>query len=267
MPELPEVEHMTRALAGWLAGGTLGPPEARDPGFVSGDLAALGGLRVTGCRRRAKYSVVEAGPLALVLHYRMTGKVVWEPHAGDRAPRARLRLPVAGRPAVLFLDTRRLGTAWVLPSADLDAFFADRKLGPDAWPGARTGAWWAERLGGTRSAIKVALLDQRRVAGVGNIGACESLWRARIDPRARPAALSGADWQRLAEAVAAWVEGTLAAETQPEIHWVTQGGPNPFAIYGRGAAPCPRCARPLERLRQSGRTTTWCPGCQTGGRP
>jgi len=265
MPELPEVEHMTRGLQRWLAGARLRAVSALDPALMAqGDPATLVGEVVRRCTRRAKYSVVHTSGPALVLHYRMTGKALPAALGGDRA--ARLRLGVADRDDVLFVDPRRLGKAWVVPESGLAAFFEARGLGPDVWPAPRDADWWAARLGAARGAIKGALLDQGRVAGVGNIGACESLWRARIDPRAVPRDLAPAAWSALAAAVPAWIDATLAAETAPEIHYVTQGGPNPFTVYRREGQPCLRCGAPLASFRQAGRGTTWCPACQTVGR-
>ena len=265
MPELPEVEHMTRGLQRWLAGARVVEVSTGDPTLVAlGDPADLVGHAVLRCTRRAKYSLVHTTGPALVLHYRMTGKALPARLAGAREPRLRLR--VAGRDDVVFVDPRRLGRAWVVPASGLDAFFDALGLGPEVWPIARSAAWWADRLGSGRGAIKSALLDQGRVAGVGNIGACESLWRAGLDPRAVPRDLEPQAWAALATAVPAWIDSTLAAETEPEIHYVTQGGPNPFAVYRRGGAPCLRCGARLETFRQAGRGTTWCPACQTGGR-
>jgi formamidopyrimidine-DNA glycosylase len=271
MPELPEVEHMTRALGRWLVGARLSQLDALDATLMKtppSELAALVGKRVQRVWRRAKYSVVQVqGGTALVLHYRMTGSVLTEDMAAGRSLRIRLRIGVDDRPAVLFVDPRRFGCGWVVKNGSLEKFFHDRKLGPDVWPGDHTGMWWAGRLGTTRSAIKVALLDQRRVAGVGNIGATESLWAAGIDPRTPAAQLSARDWDALASAVPAWVRTSLAAETQPELHLVTAGGPNPFHIYKRAGAPCPRCGATIQSLRQSGRSTAWCPSCQTAAAP
>lgn len=268
MPELPEVEHMSRLLHGWLVGQRVTAVALPDPALVRhGDVRALEGATVQRCWRRAKLSILETDRTAVVLSYRMTGKVVLSAGPEDHERRVRLRLERADGAAVLFDDTRRLGEAWVLPRAHLQGWLDARGLGPDCWPDPPAPAAFGQRFAGTRAAIKPLLLQPARIAGIGNIGATEALWRARIDPRARAGALEQADWTALRAGVLGWVEDTLAAEDQPEIHWVTQGGPNPFAVYGRAGGPCPRGCGPLVALKQAGRTTTWCPGCQRRGQP
>lgn len=274
MPELPEVECFTRDLARWTAGRRLVGVELPDPRVLSGvslaDLEGLLGSAVGRCWRRAKWSVVELQPRgeeparALLLHYRMTGKPVLEDGARGRKVRLRLRLARASEPelVVAFDDSRCLGEVHLEPVDELPAFFAARRLGPDCWPERHPGPWWTARLGATRRAVKVALLDQHRVAGVGNIGASEACFRARLDPRLPARDLDAAAWEALAEAVPAWVEATLAEELGAEIHFVTAGGSNPFLVYGREGEPCARCRGPIERFVQAHRSTFWCPACQ-----
>lgn len=269
MPELPEVEIMTRALDRWTRGRTLTALVVRDPRVLTGDPTSIAGAVVRGAGRRAKYCLLDLGEQTLVLHFRMTGKLVaLESDQEERAQtRLRLELDGAGPAAVTFVDSRCLGEAWVLPTAELAAFLDSRKLGPEPWPERHDGAWWAEALAGLRGPVKPALLRQDRVAGLGNICACEALWRARIDPRTPVPDLRPPQWRALAQAVPDFIDHVLATEgalhqAQGELAYVNQGGPNPFDIYGRGGEPCPRCGTPVERLVQSGRGTWWCPACQ-----
>lgn len=284
MPELPEVECFTRDLARWTGGAILERVDVPDPRVLSGvepgGLEILRGGRPGRCWRRAKWSVVEVQPRgaaptqALLLHYRMTGKPVLEDGAPGRKVRLRLHLRPGGEAGasrvdepervVAFDDSRCLGEVHLLPLADLPAFFEARRLGPDCWPERRPGSWWAERLGDSRRPLKVALLDQHRVAGVGNIGASEACFRARLDPRGPARSLPDAAWEALAEAVPAWVEATLAEELGQEIHFVTAGGSNPFLVYGREGEPCAACGDPVARFVQAQRSTFWCPSCQGG---
>lgn len=270
MPELPEVEHMTRLLSTWLGGARVVAATAEDPTVLDGPQSALTGLtgaHLVRASRRAKLTVATfSDGTTLVVSYRMTGKLVRADLPSPRRRRIRLRLAVADRPEVWFDDTRRLGRVHVVRTSHLAEWLEERDLGPDPWPQRRTAAWWREHLGQSRRAIKPLLLDPSRVAGIGNIGASESLWRAGIDPRARACDLEADDWSALAASVPAWIERTLQNETKPEIDFVTQGGENPFWIYGRRGGSCPRCGQPLEAFKQGGRTTFWCSACVTQGR-
>jgi formamidopyrimidine-DNA glycosylase len=237
MPELPEVEVMARNLARWTRGRTLG-----------------------AAHRRAKLCLLPVGDDVLVLHFRMTGKVVPD-RERPRPPRLRLRLDPG--PNVVFEDVRRLGDAWLVPAGDLSGFLEQHAPGPEPWPSPREGAWLARRLGRGRAAVKPALLDGRRLSGVGNIGAAEACWHAGVDPRTPLSALSPRQHDALMTGIRTWIEDTLAAEVGQEIVYVQHGGPNPFRVYGRAGAACPRCGHPVGRLEQSGRATFWCPGCQS----
>jgi len=262
VPELPEVEIFTRNLARWAGGQTLSRLEVVDPRIWGAPCRPeeLEGREVIGAYRRAKYTVLDLGSWALVLHYRMTGKPVLDD--GDVRRKVRLRLWFSEGTRVLFDDARCLGQAWILQCANVDSFLDARGLGPDAWPGRRDGAWWAARFNGVRAPIKAALLDQKRVAGVGNIGASEACYRAALDPRRPASSLTLAEWTAVAEGVLGWVDDTLAHELGDEIHFVTAGGEGCFRVYGRAGEPCPRCARVVERFVQRGRSTFWCPRCQ-----
>ncbi len=271
MPELPEVEIMCRNLCRWAAGAVVQAAELVDERLLCGaEPAALSGLvgaRVGPAARRGKYALLPldtgSGRRWLVLHFRMTGKVVRDD--GHRR-RVRLRLSVArdgAAPTVLvFDDARCLGQCWLVDDDELDAFFGERGLGPEPWPAPRDGAWWAARLAGARGAIKPVLLQQHRVAGLGNIAASEVLFGARIDPRCPVPALPPGAFARLAAAVPAFIDHVLATESGDEIHFVSHGGPNPFAVYGRAGAPCPACGGTIARAVQAGRATFWCPACQ-----
>lgn len=258
---------MTCLLDRWTTGRTLERVETIDLSLLKkGDAQVLAGATILRCWRRAKLSVVETNQADLVLGYRMTGKVVRTDGPDPTRRRIRLRLVCTDGTTVGFDDTRRLGEAWVLPARSASCWLETRSLGPEFWPVPLATTEFAQRFAGTRGAIKPLLLQPARVVGIGNIGATEALWRAQIDPSARAADLRSTDWSALQAGLAEWVASTLAAEDQPEIHWVTQGGPNPFRVYGRKGEPCPRGCGPLSTLSQAGRTTVWCPGCQTRGR-
>lgn len=247
---------MRRALEPAL-GRVIAEVEVIDP-KLSG-AAALRGRRVEATWRRGKTLGIDAGAVGATLHPRMTGRLLW------RAPGApmpgRLRLRFEGLDDALWLhDPRRLAVVQLGPRAALEAPL--EALGPEPWPEPLGAGDLSARFVGDRRAIKVALLDQARVAGVGNIGATEACWRASIDPRRSASALDAADWAALGAGLFAWVDAALGALGEGELELLHAGGPNPFLAYARGGLPCARCGAPLLSERQGGRSTVRCPACQ-----
>jgi formamidopyrimidine-DNA glycosylase len=239
MPELPEVEIQVRALRRRLRGQRITGVESRDPKIRLP--ADLRGVRIREVTRHGKQILFHlADGRYLLAHLRMTGWFEF------REP-ARWRVAIRTARATAFLeDSRRFGTLTVARSL---ASLAE--LGPDALDGG--GDW--RRLQQTRRAIKVALLDQSRVAGVGNIYACESLWRARIDPRRPAQRLTAAEWRRLRRALAATLRQAIRYGAR-----IFQA--QRFAVYDRAGQPCRRCGAPIRRFAQAQRTTFWCAVCQ-----
>ncbi len=261
MPELPEVEIMAQNLNRWLRGACIQRVDVLDPKFDDESFRQIEGATVLKAWRRAKYAIVDLSSDAhIVFHYRMTGKTVLD-SSGER--KARLRLRVDRGPSVAFEDPRRFGEVWVLRSDQMDSFFEQRNLGPEPWPMARDGVWWAERLAGLRGAIKPAMMKQERVAGLGNIIASEVCYVAGLDPRKTVYALNAGEWDRLAQGVHTVIERTLMADGGDEITYVNMGGENHFAVYGREGSPCEQCQTLIERITQSGRSTFFCADCQS----
>ena len=277
MPELPEVEVMCRNLSRWAVGRVLERVDVIDQRVDSGgvqDWARIAaGRSVARVWRRGKYAVLEldGAENALILHFRMTGKVVAAHPSDRRAVRLVLRFqPTPERPdCVVFDDARRLGNAWAVASDRLASWFdTERSLGPEPWPEPRAATFWATQLSTIRSPIKVALMRQDRVAGLGNIAASEILWRAGIAPTRRPGTLDDAQWVRIARAVPEFITETIEQEGGEEIAYVNSRGgsargvPSPFSVYRCDGQPCPRCGATIERFKQAGRSTFWCAGCQ-----
>ena len=275
MPELPEVEIAARNLRRWAEGRRIQRAEAEPsarrifrPGSPRAFAAALAGARVSGVDRRGKQLLLTLegarGALGLVSHLGMTGK--WLRRDGDEPPpshsRARLRLDDG---AVLhYRDPRLFGRLRLVPGARFAEVPEVAALGPDPLLDGVDPARLAARLSRTRRPVKVALLDQGLLAGVGNILASESLFRARLDPRRRACSLGRAEVTRLARAVEASVRQTIEREDSPEIAYVEEpGAENPFLVYAREGEPCPRCRRGrIRRAVQAQRSTYWCPRCQ-----
>lgn len=259
MPELPEVEIMAQNLHRWLVGDRVEAVDIRDEKLTNGGLSGLVGATVVRAWRRAKYALVEVDcGKTLVVHYRMTGKTVLDP-ANQR--RARVRIEMASGTRIAFEDPRRFGQMFVVDTAAVDGFMASRSLGPEPWPERRDGAWWSRALTGLRGPIKTAMMKQDRVAGIGNILASESLFLAQVDPSLPASSLSVEHWDRLAAAVHAVIQRTLAAESGDEIAYVNAGGEGSFLVYGHAGEPCPRCATAIVRFVQAGRSTFYCPVC------
>lgn len=263
MPELPEVELMTRNLRAWGGGSRLERLDLLDPKLRVGDWepATFEGGTVERVWRRGKHCLARVGEQVLMLHFRMTGKLLY--FQSEPPKFARAAFIFSGGARVAFVDRRRLGELRVLTEAEVEPFLAAR-LGPEPWPEQRDAAWWIERMAGARAALKVALMDQHRVAGLGNIAGSEVCFRAKLDPRTPAGRLRARHWGAIDVGVRGWIEDTLAAEQGPEIVYVEEGkgAPNPFAVYGREGEPCPRCGKDLRRTVQSGRSTYFCRSCQ-----
>lgn len=257
MPELPEVEHARRALARWAELGPLVGFELADPALlVEGEARPAAGGRTARVVRRGKHLGWQVGQDAWILHFRMTGRLV------EGARDARARWLRADGAVMAFVDPRRLGEVRRLPAAALDDALDALPLGPEPWPEPRDGAWWAARFAGARGPLKPVLMDQARVAGLGNIAGSEICFRARLAPDRPVQALEAAEWARVAEAVPAYVNFTLAAMESGPVRYVNEGGDNPFLVYDRAGQPCPRCGRPILRTVQRGRSTYACAACQ-----
>ncbi len=275
MPELPEVETVRRGLAARIVGRRILAVDVRAPALrlpiPDGFADRLAGRRVAGLRRRAKYILFDLdGDEVLVLHLGMSGRVAI--HDGDAPSPGRhdhLVFVFEGGLRVVFNDARRFGLVALIESAALDRHPLFAHLGPEPLAPGFDGARLAARLAGRRSTIKAALLDQRCVAGVGNIYACEALFRARLSPRRRAGAVQGARARRLAEALRAVLAEAIAAGGSSLRDYVQTSGElgyfqHRFAVYDRAGEPCPRCgpAAPIRRIVQQGRASFYCGRCQ-----
>lgn len=257
MPELPEVQLQAELAASVLGGCPLQAAELLDPRLCADPWPALAGQALQGARRRGKHLLLDLPGATLVLHLRMSGQLV--PAGTTRAPRLRLRTAQGG---LELTDPRRFATLRVAPPGGEARVLPP--LGDEPWPERQPGAWWATRLASARQPLKVALMDQQRVAGLGNIAAAEVCARAALSPHRAPASLDAADWDRLADAAWSFLDAVLREERARGLRYLSAGGlaPEAFLVYSRGGAPCWRCGAPLVREAQRGRSTTWCPACQ-----
>lgn len=270
MPELPEVEVVRRRLAACLPGLVLRGLVVNDPTVVEQPedevRARLVGRRVSGLRRRGKYLIVDLAPDGVaVVHLRMTGQLLFRPEPGSRPSRFVWLLEPATE--LHFQDVRRFGRLWALAAGEEDAFFAARGLGPEPFSDAFSVAYLAQRLRGRRAPLKSFLLDQRNLAGVGNIYADEALFLAGIRPSRRGVTLTRKETARLFDTVKHVLElGIKNRGTTFSNYRDAQGesGSNQTSLqaYGRYGEACYRCGGELKRATVGQRTTTWCPNCQ-----
>ena len=271
MPELPEVETIRGQLAPLVEGRRMRRVEILDARWsrplAPGELAsALEGRRVLSLGRRGKYLVwALEDDVYLAQHLRMTGALLWNP---DPMPaHARVRIELEPRALLVISDPRRFGTGELLigPVA-LEAFFAAR-LGLEPFDEGFTAAHLRELARGRRAPVKALLLDQRRIAGVGNIYADEALFRARVHPRRPAGRLTLAQWAALREGVRAALSAGIDARGSSiddfrHIDGARGSFQDEFLIHRREGEPCVRCGGEIRKLVVAGRGTYVCERCQ-----
>jgi formamidopyrimidine-DNA glycosylase len=273
VPELPEVETVRAALEPALVGQRIEHAEILDPRLTrplepEPVAAAIEDERVAAVERRGKYLVVRFGSgAALLVHLRMTGSFLVAP-GGDLPddPHRRAVLGLADGSRVAFRDVRRFGTWLVLDADEVDPYLALR-LGPEPLEDAFTAAFLRDRLARRRAPVKAALLDQRTVAGLGNIYADEALWRARLHPRREAGTLRRGELERVRDAIREALEMGVARQGSTLRDYRAPDGSagtmqDEFKAYGRLGEPCERCGTPIDRIVVGGRGTWYCPRCQ-----
>jgi formamidopyrimidine-DNA glycosylase len=273
MPELPEVETVRRQLEPVLVGRRFERVEIDDPRLVRPlepvEVAAeLEGERVAAVERRGKYLIVrfESGRV-LLIHLRMTGSVRHVRGGGlDEDPHRRAVVRLDDGSDVAYRDVRRFGTWVLVEPPEVEPYLAAR-LGAEPLERSFTAARLAERLAGRRAPIKAALLDQRTLAGMGNIYVDEALWRAQIHPLTPAAALDEDEVQRLTRAIKDALRAGIARQGATLRDYARPDGgsgsmQHEFKVYGRDGEPCDRCGTSIEKTRAGGRGTWFCRTCQ-----
>ena len=281
MPELPEVETVARDLERLVGGerivagrivrlANLSTPDATT--FAH----AIAGRRIEGVRRRAKWILVNLeGGLILMVHLRMTGQLLVVDAAApvDRYIRAIVSLE-DGR-EIRFRDVRAFGRLGLVarrvdgaPALSLDPSTGDALAGhgPEPLEATFTVERFRSMLAPRRTRLKSLLLDQRFLAGLGNIYVDEALWRARLHPLAVASTLRGPEVERLHRAIVGVLSEAVEARGSSIDDYTGPDGDGRMqerlAVYQRGGVPCPRCARPIRRVALGGRGTHFCPYCQ-----
>ena len=280
MPELPEVETIRRQLAPALEGRRIDAVEVRDsrwsmPAPPEAIEDATRGREIERVWRRGKYLVLSLeDDVHLVMHLRMTGNLLLvapTEDSGDR-PHLRVRFELSRtrvRPAerLLFVDVRRFGTGDVLLGSDALAEFFASRLGVEPLSPDFTADAMRALARGRKQPVKAFLLNQERIAGVGNIYADEALFRARIHPLRPVGNLKRPQIEALREAVVDSLELGIdskgaSIDDYRHVDGAQGSFQDRFLVHTREGKPCPRCGTPIEKLRAAGRGTYVCPSCQ-----
>ena len=282
MPELPEVETVRRGLEPVLAGRVIARAEARRPNLrwpLPPDMAArLTGARVTALRRRSKYLLADLDRgETLIVHLGMSGRILVSGAAigafhhplATPGKHDHVVLDVEGGARITFNDARRFGAMDLWPTATLEAHKLLAALGPEPLGNGFDGRYLAARLAGRFTPVKAVLLDQRVVAGLGNIYVCEALWRAHVSPLRLAGAVTTEEAERLVAAVRAVLTDAIAAGGSSLRDYRQADGElgyfqHSFAVYGREGEACrtPGCGGVIVRDVQAGRSSFRCPLCQ-----
>lgn len=268
MPELPEVEVTRRGVARALAGRTISAVAVREPRLrwrVPESVLGLAGRTVRSVKRRAKYLLIDCGDGQLIVHLGMSGSLRVLPAGAAFDKHDHFDL-VLGDRLLRLRDPRRFGAVlWSAAGGAPHRLLAH--LGIEPLSRALTGERLHALTRAHRAAIKVFLMDGRRIAGVGNIYASEALHRAKIDPRTPARRLSPGRCARLARAIKLTLRAAIRAGGSSLRDFVgADGGYGCFQlrtlVYDRAGRPCRRCGAPVRRIVQGQRSTYYCPGCQ-----
>ncbi len=269
MPELPEVETIVRGLAGTIVGKQIERAEVRLAKIAVAPprvafVKALRGERIAGTRRRGKYAIVDlSSGRSLVTGLRMTGRLVVQGPGEPDLPGTHVVLWFADGSRLSFADLRTFGRMRLVEPAEP----WDHHLGIEPFSSGFTPEAFMSMLAGRTTPIKALLLDQRRIAGIGNIYACEALWEARIRPSRPAQALTKPAIRRLHLAIVDVLQRAITLRGTSVDDYVDAAGlrggfQNVLSVYGRLGKPCVRCGRPIVRTVLGQRGTWWCRRCQ-----
>jgi formamidopyrimidine-DNA glycosylase len=272
VPELPEVETVVRDLRPQLVGRRLCAirvgKKALRQAWASGWTKRLTGRDVRTVRRRGKWLLIDLDAGLLVVHLGMTGQLTVAPADHPQADHTHFVADLDDGRQLRFRDIRRFGSVTLWGDADTFASALDGRLGPE--PFDLPAEHFRAALADTRRCLKAVLLDQRVVAGVGNIYADESLFEAKLPPGRLGRDATPAEADRLRRAIITVLNRAIERRGSSIRNYVGGSGlrgsyQEEFRAYGRTGQPCPRCRTPIERQRLAGRSTHYCPKCQRVG--
>jgi len=266
MPELPEVEIARENLERWLAGRRITRARVPDTRMRGGQSrrrveSALEGACVRAVFRRGKFLLFDLGSRRepLVAHLGMTGKFQRQSKTEPLPRFARASIDLGPRDRVVFCDARRFGQFRLLDATEEKRISAlgVEPLGPDFTPKTLLGL-----ARPSAKPIKTLLMDQRRIAGVGNIHAAEALFLARLHPAREARSLDEREAVRLVRSIRRTLENEIERYRSESPLYLHEGSENRFRVYGRGGESCRRCRGPIARFVQEGRSSYYCPRCQ-----
>lgn len=270
MPELPEVETIVRDLARLLPGAKIRQVEVVRPDLIEDDTPEGFAAKVTGKKirsvvRRAKNIVMDLGADRLLVNLGMTGRLLVARAEDEEPTHLGVRIALNRGRELRYHDVRRFGRLWTMSDAEWRAW--EGELGVEPLSDGFSDAWIVEAAGRSRVAIKVWLMDQARVVGVGNIYASEALFRARVDPRRPANTLSPDELARVREGVRTVLQEAIDHRGTTFLDYRdARGEEGAFAsrlkVYDREGKPCSGCKGNIERIVQGGRSTFFCPACQ-----
>jgi formamidopyrimidine-DNA glycosylase len=276
MPELPEVETIRRQLEPRVAGRTIARARVHDPLWCAPRPpreveTALAGRRIERLSRRGKYLIAALeSDRSLVMHLRMTGNLIWrksEEPDGPDPPYLRFSVVLDDGARLLFCDMRRFGTGVLLEGADALDSYLGMRLGPEPLEPGFDAEALRSAAAGRRAPVKAFLLDQSRIAGIGNIYADEALFRARVHPLRPAGRLRRPELERLRNAIVETLQAGIESfgasiDNYRDADGERGGMQERFLVHLREGEQCPRCGATIVKLRAAGRGTYICPRCQ-----
>jgi formamidopyrimidine-DNA glycosylase len=272
MPELPEVETIARQLRGTVLGRkvasvTLSGKPLRKP-IAPMFAETIQGREIKKILRQGKYLIAVLKPRAFILiHLGMSGRILFHPSEFERSTHTHAVFRLSDDSILEYRDTRRFGMLAVYDVPAVENIPEIALLGKDPLLPGFNGRWLADRLKKSRRSIKSFLLDQRVIAGLGNIYACESLYRAGIHPVRRCCTLSADESVNLVEAVKFVLRGAIQHKGTSFSDFIDSDGNKGtnqryLTVFQREGRPCPRCGTLIKRKVQEGRSSFFCPDCQ-----
>lgn len=285
MPELPEVETMRRGLEKKLLGKKIQDIEVRLPTIFQGDIESVVGEEFVAFQRFGKALVMQlSNDHSIAAHVKMTGQFVYKETKGTEKevknfhPKLGVGSELPNKwthviftffdgSKLFYNDIRKFGWLKVLPTKDVHSLSFFSSLGPDPLSNLSVKKFYTI-LQSSSAPVKNFLMNQQKIAGVGNIYANDALFLSRIDPRRSAKSLSEEEGKRLFEAVQAVLKKGIAYGGASEINYINvEGGKGSyqdhFLVYGKEDEACSRCQNPIRRIVQAGRSTFFCPVCQT----
>lgn len=269
MPELPEVETTVRGLTPVLKDHRISRVTLRRPDLRRAFPEDLGqrltGARVTGLGRRAKYGLIDTDRGdTMIFHLGMSGR--WRVDPDELLPHDHLILETDQGRRLALNDARRFGSVDLVATAGISEWPPFQALGPEPLGTDFTAGHLKQALGARTASIKLLLLDQRIVAGLGNIYVCEALYEARISPKRSGGSVTAPRLTRLVEAVHQVLDAAIEAGGSTLRDYARPDGElgyfsKQFKVYGREGQPC-ECGGTVQRYAEGGRSTFWCPKCQ-----